>query len=111
MNVEIDAESKKWIEAKGNQLTVKNLEVNACCGPSVQEVVAVPGKPKTLTNYNEFIIDNLSIYVQKRISNKTKLNLKLSGFGFLKSISAKLNKKKHPFNFVERVLFLSDFFM
>ncbi|WP_342429912.1 CC/Se motif family (seleno)protein [Neobacillus sp. FSL H8-0543] len=90
MNVEIDVESKKWIETKGNQLTVKTLEVNACCAPSIQEVVAVPGKPKTLTNFNEFIIDNLSIYVHKNISRKNKLNLRLSGFGFLKSISAKL---------------------
>ncbi|WP_066071336.1 CC/Se motif family (seleno)protein [Neobacillus soli] len=90
MNIEIDAGSKEWIESKGNQLTVKTLEVKACCAPGVQELVAVPGKPKTLNNYHEILIDNLSIYVQKNIRSKEKLILKLSGFSFLKSISAKL---------------------
>jgi hypothetical protein len=90
MNVELDAESKKWIESKGKQLTVKTIEVKACCAPGVQELVAVPGKPKNLNRYNEFIVDNLSIYVQKNIRGKEKLTLKLSGFSFLKSISVKL---------------------
>lgn len=90
MNVELDAKSKKWIESKGKQLTVKTIEVKACCAPGVQELVAVPGKPKTLNRYNEFIVDNLSIYVQKNIRGKEKLTLKLSGFSFLKSISVKL---------------------
>ncbi|WHY86798.1 CC/Se motif family (seleno)protein [Neobacillus novalis] len=90
MNIELDAGSKEWIESKGNQLTVKTLEVKACCAPGVQELVAVPEKPKTLNNYHEILIDNLSIYVQKNIRSKEKLQLKLSGFSFLKSISAKL---------------------
>ncbi len=86
----MDAGAKEWIESKGNQLTVKTLEVNACCAPGVQELVAVPGKPKTLTNYHEIVSDNLFIYVQRNIRGKEKLLLKLSGFSFLKSISAKL---------------------
>lgn len=90
MNVEIDAESKKWLESKGNQLTVKTLDVKGCCSPGVQDVTAIPGKPKDLHQYNELKVDNLSIYVQKMICNKEKLTLKLSGIRFLKSISAKL---------------------
>jgi len=90
MNVELDTESKQWIKSKGSQLTVKTLEVKACCAPGIQELVAVPGKPKTLNHFNEVIIDNISIYVQKSIRGKEKLILKLSGFGFFKSISAKL---------------------
>jgi hypothetical protein len=90
MNVELDTESKQWIKSKGNQLTVKTLEVKACCAPGIQELVAVPGKPKTLNQFNEVIIDNLSTYVQKSIRGKEKLILKLTGFGFFKSISAKL---------------------
>lgn len=90
MKIEIDEKSKEWIEAKGNQLTVKNLEVKACCAPGVQDLVAVPGKPKSLSHYHEYALDNLSIYVQKTITGKEKLTLTLSGFSFLKSISAKL---------------------
>ncbi|MFZ7942707.1 MULTISPECIES: CC/Se motif family (seleno)protein [Bacillaceae] len=91
MIIEIDAGSKNWLESKGNQLTVKTIEVKACCAPGVQELVAVPGKPKTLDLYHEFMIDDLSIYVQKRIRDREKLILKLSGFSFLKSISAKVH--------------------
>jgi hypothetical protein len=90
MNVELDTESKQWMMSKGSQLTVKTFEVKACCAPGIQELVAVPGKPKTLNQFNEVIIDNISIYVQKSIRGKEKLILKLSGFGFFKSISAKL---------------------
>ena len=90
MNIELDTESKQWIKSKGNHLTVKTLEVNVCCAPGVQELVAVPGKPKTLNQYNEVIVDNISIYIQKRVRGKEKLTLTLSGFGFFKSISAKL---------------------
>ena len=90
MYVELDDEAKKWIESKGELLTVKTIEVKACCAPGVQELLAVPGKPKDLERYHEFKVDNLYIYVQKQIRAKQKLILKLSGFSFLKSISAKL---------------------
>ncbi len=91
MMIEIDAESKKWIESKGKHLTVKTLSVNSCCAPGVQEIIAVPAKPKPLNQYHEFMIDNLLIYVQKNIAKTEKLTLKLSGFSILKTISAKLS--------------------
>ena len=90
MNVELDDAAKKWIESKGEQLTVKTIEVKACCAAGVQELLAVPGKPKDLERCYEYKVENLSIYVQKHIRGKEKLALKLSGFSFLKSISAKL---------------------
>lgn len=90
MVIEIDNESKKWIQAKGNQLTVKVLVVDACCAPEVQGIVAIPGKPNNMRYFNEFQVEDQTIYVQKTITVKEKLILKLSGFSFLKSISAKL---------------------
>lgn len=90
MHVKIDAESKKWIESKGSQITVKILETKTCCAPGVQEVVAVPGKPKTTDQFTELNVEDLSIYVQKILCNKEKLSLKLSGITFLKTLSAKL---------------------
>ncbi|NYE08393.1 hypothetical protein F4694_005237 [Bacillus niacini] len=66
MNVELDTESKQWIKSKGNQLTVKTLEVKACCAPGIQEQVAVPGKPKTLNQFNEVIIDNFIYLCTKK---------------------------------------------
>ncbi|MCM3364417.1 CC/Se motif family (seleno)protein [Niallia sp. Sow4_A1] len=90
MHVEIDEESKKWIESKGNQLTVKMLEVDACCAPCVQELVAIPGEPKTFEQYKLLKIGNLTIYIQNFLYSKEKLTLKISGVSFLKSISAKI---------------------
>lgn len=89
MIIEIEEQAKKWIEAKGSTLTVKTLEVTGCCSVGIQEMVAVPGKPKSLDRYSEMKIDNLSIYVQKNMNVKDRLFLKLSGLGFLKSISVK----------------------
>jgi hypothetical protein len=86
----MDKESKRWIEAKGRELTVKILEAKACCAPGVQEVIAVPGKPKKTEYFNQVNYEDLSIYVQKPLSGKEKLTLKLSGFSILKSLSAKI---------------------
>ena len=60
------------------------------CSRGSRGILAVPGKPKDPERYHEFKVENLSIYVQKHIRVKEKLALKLSGFSFLKSISAKL---------------------
>jgi hypothetical protein len=90
MHIEMNSESKKWIEAKGRQLTVKILETRGCCAPGVSEIIAVPAKPKISHHYKEFKVENLSIYVQKMLCNKEKLTLELSGISFLKSISASL---------------------
>lgn len=89
MNVELDDKAKNWIESKGKHLTVKTVEVKGCCAPGLQELLAVPRKPKALDRYDEFKIDNLSIYIQKNIKTKGKIILKLSGFGFFRSITAK----------------------
>lgn len=90
MIIELDNVSKKWIKSKGSHLTVKIMEVNGCCSPDIHEIVAVPGKPKTSQQFKEHIVDNLSIYVQKNIKEQEKIILKLSGFGILKSISARI---------------------
>lgn len=90
MVIDIDRDAIKWIQAKGSQLTVKLLDIQECCAPGVQEVVAVPGKPKALQQFNEYHVDNLVIYVQKIMCQKDRLTLRMSGILFLKSISAKM---------------------
>ncbi|WML52605.1 CC/Se motif family (seleno)protein [Neobacillus sp. PS3-12] len=90
MYIDIDTEAKNWIESKGQELTVKTLDINVCCAPNLKEIVAIPGKPKTFEQYNQIIADGLIIYVQKSLFNKSRLKLKLSGISFLKSISAVL---------------------
>ncbi|MFJ8235839.1 CC/Se motif family (seleno)protein [Ureibacillus sp. NPDC094379] len=89
MKFEIDEDAKKWIESKGGQLIVKIVEVNVCCAPGVQELLTLVGKPKDIGIYHEFKVGSLLIYVQKHITMKEKLILKLSGFGFFKTISVK----------------------
>lgn len=90
MIIEMEVDARKWIESKGSQLTVKTMDVNVCCAPGVQEVVAVPGKPKTLNHYDGIKVDTISIYLHKSIGKKEKLILTLSGFSLLTSISAKI---------------------
>lgn len=90
MIVEMDDESKKWLESRKNQLTVSTLEVDACCAPSVQQVIAVPGTPKTYGNYRTLTVDNVIIHVQKHLFSNQKLTLTLKGIGLFKSISVNL---------------------
>jgi hypothetical protein len=91
MIIELDEQAKRWIESKGNHLTVKNVEVKGCCFVGVQELVAIPKKPKALERYNQYKVDTLSIYVHKNINSDEKIHLKLSGIGLLKSISANVS--------------------
>ncbi|MEH7235993.1 CC/Se motif family (seleno)protein [Bacillus sp. JJ1562] len=91
MVVELDDASRQWIASKGNEFTVKTLEVKACCAPGVQELVAVPGKPKNAGSFRKVSQDSIDIYIQKGISKEKTLTVSLSGFSFLKSLSAKLH--------------------
>lgn len=90
MIIEMDDESKKWIASKGDQVTIKTLDVKACCGPGVLELVALPGKPKTLNHYSQITSDQVSFYIHKNVRKKGKVILTLSGIPFLKSLSVKL---------------------
>ena len=75
MNVELDAESKTVDKVKGQSINRKNLEVNACCAPGVQEVVAVPGKPKTLNQYNEVMSIIYQYMYKKGLAARKNLHL------------------------------------
>ncbi|MFB5284100.1 CC/Se motif family (seleno)protein [Peribacillus sp. Hz7] len=90
MIFKMDDRAKSWIESKGKHLTVNSVEVKGCCAVGIQDLLAIPKKPKDLNRYNEFKIDNLSIYIQKNIKVPDKISLKISGVGFFKGISAKL---------------------
>ena len=90
MIIEMDNESKQWIASKGNQVTIKILDVKACCAPGVQELIALPGKPKTLDQYQQFICNQTEFYIHKKVRIKNNLVITLSGLPFLKSLSVKI---------------------
>lgn len=91
MKIEMDTNAKNWLQSKGKPVSVKTLQVNACCAPPVQELMTYFGKPKDAHNYKEIKIDNLSIFVEKHLSRNEKMTLKLTGIGIFKMISAKLS--------------------
>ncbi|MFC5560193.1 CC/Se motif family (seleno)protein [Ureibacillus thermophilus] len=90
MHIKMDEEVKKRIRSKGNQLTVQLLEVQGCCAPTVQELVVSSFKPKKMQQYQEFIVEDISVYVQKPLLMNEKLTLQMKGFGLFKTISAKV---------------------
>lgn len=91
MQIVLDTNTKKWMLSKGKPVSVKTISVNACCAPPVQELMTHLGKPKDVHNYNEIKIDDLSVYIEKNLSNNEKMTLKLTGIGIFKMISAKLS--------------------
>ncbi|MCG7344201.1 Fe-S oxidoreductase [Sporosarcina sp. ACRSL] len=89
MHIELDANAKSWLQSKGEQVSIKTIQVNACCAPPIQDLMTRLGKQKDLHNYVEIKVDNLSIYVEKHLSLNEKITLKLTGFGIFKTITAK----------------------
>ena len=48
MIFEMDDRAKSWIESKGKHLTVNSVEVKGCCAVGIQDLLAIPKKPKDL---------------------------------------------------------------
>lgn len=91
MHIELDENTKNWIQLKGKPVSVKMIQVNACCAPPVQECMTHFGKPKDLHNYAEFKIDNSTIFVEKHLLRNEKMILKLTGIGIFKTITARFS--------------------
>lgn len=89
MHVELDERVKSWLQSKGKDVSVKTIQVNACCAPPIQDLITHLGKPKDLHNYNEIKVDNLSIFVEKPLSLNEKMTLTFTGMGIFKTITAK----------------------
>ena len=90
MIIEMDDAAKEWIATKGGQVTIKNLDIKACCAPGVQELIALPGKPKTLNDYRQFTSNHASFYIHRNVRGQGILTLSLSGIPFLKSLDVKI---------------------
>ena len=90
MHIQLDENTKNWIQSKGKPVSVKTLQVSSCCAPPIQELMTFFGKPKDLHNYAEMKVDDLSIFVEKHLSLNEKMILKLTGIGIFKTITAKV---------------------
>ena len=71
-------------------MTIKILDVKACCAPGVQELIALPGKPKTLNQYQQLISNQTEFYIHKNVRSNDKLVITLSGLPLLKSLSVRI---------------------
>lgn len=56
MHIQLDEQTKNWIQSKGKPVSVKTLQINSCCAPPIQELTTYLGKPKDLHNYTEMKI-------------------------------------------------------
>lgn len=90
MHIQLDENTKSWIQSKGKPVSVKTMQINSCCAPPIQDLLTYLGKPKDLHNYTEVEIDDLSIFVEKHLLLNEKMTLKLMGIGIFKTITAKL---------------------
>ena len=90
MHIQLDANTKSWIQSKGKPVTVKVNQIRPCCVPAIQDLMTHLGKPKDLHNYKEVEIDDLLIFVDKHLFLNDKITLKLMGIGIFKTVTAKL---------------------
>lgn len=92
LHIQFNEDVRNWIQSKGNQITVKTIEVNSCCAPGVQELFAYAGKPKDLHNFEEFKNGDITIFIQRSLTSNQTLSLSLTGIRFLRTISAKVQQ-------------------
>lgn len=90
MHIQLDDQTKSWLQAKGKPVSIKILHVNSCCAPPIQDVMTSLGKPKNVHHYKEFEIDGVSVFVEKSLTYQESILLKLTGIGIFKTITAKL---------------------
>lgn len=90
MTIQMSDELKDWLRAKQKPVCIQLLEVNGCCGPSVQELMANTRTPKDMHNYSHIELDGISIFIRKPLSANDAILLKHTGFGMFKILSAKL---------------------
>ena len=90
VHIQLDENTKRWIQSKGKPVSVKTIQVNSCCAPPIQDLMTYLGKPKDLHNYTEVEIDDLLIFVDKHLFLNDKITLKLMGIGIFKTVTAKL---------------------
>ena len=89
LNININVDTKAFIEKKGKVLTVEMIKAAGCCGGGPIELTTKFEKPEMVERFHEVKIDEITIYVEKAIKAKDDtLTLKLSGLGFLKYVSA-----------------------
>ncbi|TRM11654.1 hypothetical protein FH966_08140 [Lentibacillus cibarius] len=83
--ISLDEDAKKFIEKKGNILTIFRSDVRSCC--FVYEDVGVKYNSPKNVNYQYIEQEGLSIYVQNNLYFKNNhLNVGLSGIGPFKNI-------------------------
>lgn len=46
MQIELVANVKRWLQSKGEHVSVKTIHVNTCCAPPIQEIFIHLGKPE-----------------------------------------------------------------
>ena len=90
MHIQLDENTKSWIQSKDKPVTVKVNQIHSCCAPAIQDLMTYLGKPKDLHNYTEVEIDDLLIFVDKHLFLNDKITLKLMGIGIFKTVTAKL---------------------
>lgn len=88
MTINIDKDTKEWLQAKGKPICIQLLEVNGCCGPSVQELMTQTRTPKDMHNYSQCDVDGITFFLKKPLSPNDAIRLKRSGFGLFKLLSA-----------------------
>lgn len=90
MTINIDKDTKEWLQAKGKPICIQLLEVNGCCGPSVQELMTQTRTPKDIHNYSQCDVDGITFFLKKPLSPNDAIRVKRSGFSVFKLLSATL---------------------
>ena len=66
MKVDLEAKALDFIRDKGKIVTI-DMFTPKSCWVSVSEPKVTFGKPKSLQNFDEYIIDDVSVYIEMTV--------------------------------------------
>jgi len=90
MKLDVDKATIEYIKKKGNIINVELYTTNSCC-VAVAEPTVKFGKPELVQQFDEYIIDDITIYINKFIELLTSSGFQVleSGTYFIKPFSHK----------------------
>ncbi|PRR76625.1 CC/Se motif family (seleno)protein [Clostridium thermopalmarium] len=92
MRFEITHEAEQYIKNNGNSAMVLLGNITGCCGGGGGMVIPEIDlrTSKDLSGYDQIIIGDINIFVDKRIDSKKKIEISLGKFLWIKSLSVEL---------------------
>lgn len=90
MKVNITHEAEKYIKENGRSVMIIVGTMTGCCGGTAPMPQIELGLPKNLPGYEENVIDDITVFIDKRIETEKQIDISLGKLLWLKKLSIEI---------------------